>query len=481
MRSGPACRRRSTSRSTSTLTSTFISMVLRSTSSRLVPVLAWLVAASAQLAAQTPAPTASLRLSFADAVRLASGEVPVVALATLRTDEADARVRQARAALLPSLSVSGAWLNRTFNSKSLGIEFPDLPTTPPTPAIPELVGPFNNYDARFNVTQTLFDWSSVRRVRAAGAQADGSRAERGVTVEGSVLTAAIAYVRAVRAQAVVAARQADSGIAAELVGLAEAQRAAGVSPAIDVTRARAQLATAQGLLLVAKNQLDRGRIDVTRALGLDPATPLAFTDSLAPSLGAADVPVQRDSAVSAALANRPDLRAELARAAAARQTGSAIRAERLPRLELAGDYGVNGMTVPGAISTRDLTLQVSVPILDGFRREARLAEQDAVVRESQVREADLRRQIAAEVDAALLDLGSAEAQQAVAREQLRLAESELSQARERFKAGVAGNIDVITAQVGLVRARDTEIDARFTAATARISLARAAGVARTLH
>ena len=447
-------------------------MVSRSNSPRLIALLAWLVAASAPLAAQTPAPITPLRLSFADAVRLASGEVPVVALATLRTDEADARVRQARAALLPSVSVGGFWLNRSFNSRSIGISFP---------GIPELIGPFNNYDARFSATQTLFDWSSVRRVSAAGAQADGSRAERGVTVEGSVLTAAVAYVRAVRAQAVVAARQADSAIAAELVGLAEAQRAAGVSPAIDVTRARAQLATAQGLLLVAQNQLDRGRIDVTRALGLDPATPLTLTDSLAPSLGAADVPVQRDSSIAAALANRPDLRAEQARAAAARQTGSAIRAERLPRLEVAGDYGVNGNTVPTAIATRDVTLQVSVPILDGFRREARLDEQNAVVRESQVREADLRRQIAAEVDAALLDLASAEAQQAVAREQLRLAESELSQSRERFKAGVAGNIDVITAQAGLIRARDTEIDARFAAATARISLARAAGVARTLH
>ncbi len=459
-------------------------MVSRSNSSRLVAVLTWLAATGAPLAAQAPAPPPPLRLSFADAVRLASGEVPVVALATLRTNEADARVRQARSALLPSLSVGGSWLNRTFNSKSLGIDFPPVPTGPGgtlQPAVPELVGPFDTYDARFSATQTLFDWSSVKRMRAAGAQADGSRAERGVTVEGSVLTAAVAYVRAVRAQAVVAARQADSAIAAELVGLAEAQRAAGVSPAIDVTRARAQLATAQGLLLVAQNQLDRGRIDVTRALGLDPATPLAFTDSLAPSLGAADVPVRRDSAVSAALTNRPDLRAEQARAAAARQTGSAIRAERLPRLEVAADYGVNGRTVPHSIATRDVTLQVSVPILDGFRREARLDEQDAVVRESQVREADLRRQIAAEVDAALLDLGSAQAQQAVAREQLRLAESELSQSRERFKAGVAGNIDVITAQAGLIRARDTEIDARFAAATARISLARAAGVARTLH
>ena len=447
-------------------------MVSRSNSSRLVPALAWLVAAFAPLAAQTPGPTTPLRLSFADAVRLASGEVPVVALATLRTSEADARVRQARAALLPSASVGGFWLNRTFNSRSIGISFP---------GVPELIGPFNNYDARVSASQTLFDWSSVRRVRAAGAQADGSRAERGVTVEGSVLTAAVAYVRAVRAQAVVAARQADSAIAAELVGLAEAQRAAGVSPAIDVTRARAQLATAQGLLLVAQNQLDRGRIDVTRALGLDPATPLTFTDSLAPSLGASAIPERRDSAVGAALANRPELLAEQARAAAARQTGSAIRAERLPRLELAGDYGVNGPTAPRAIATRDITLQVSVPILDGFRREARLDEQDAVVRESQVREADLRRQIAAEVDAALLDLASAQAQQAVAREQLRLAESELSQSRERFTAGVAGNIDVITAQAGLIRARDTEIDARFAAATARISLARAAGVARTLH
>jgi outer membrane protein len=447
-------------------------MVSRSNKPWLIVLLAWLVAASAPLGAQTPAPPTPVRLSFADAVRLASGEVPVVALATLRTTEADARVRQSRAALLPSVSVGGFWLNRTFNSRSIGISFP---------GVPELIGPFNNYDARVSASQTLFDWSSVRRVRAAGAQADGSRAERGVTVEGSVLTTAVAYVRAVRAQAVVAARQADSAIAAELVGLAEAQRAAGVSPAIDVTRARAQLATAQGLLLVAQNQLDRGRIDVTRALGLDPATPLALTDSLAPSLGAADVPVQRDSAVSAALANRPELRAELARAAAARQTGSAIRAERLPRLELAGDYGVNGPTAPRAIATRDITVQVSVPILDGFRREARLDEQDAVVRESLVREADLRWQIAAEVDAALLDLASAEAQQAVAREQLRLAASELSQSRERFKAGVAGNIDVITAQAGLIRARDTEIDARFAAATARISLARAAGVARTLH
>src|SRR5216117_4243028 len=99
-------------------------MVSQRNSSRLTALAAWLVAASAPLAAQTPAPTTPLRLSFADAVRLASGEVPAVALATLRTSAAEARVRQARSALLPSLSLGGAWVNRDFNSKSLGIPFP---------------------------------------------------------------------------------------------------------------------------------------------------------------------------------------------------------------------------------------------------------------------------------------------------------------------------------------------------------------------
>ncbi len=443
-------------------------MVSRNNSLRLVAMLAALGAAP--LAAQAP-----VRLSFADAVRRAAGEAPTVALATLRTDEADAQVRQARSALLPSLSVAGVWVNRDFNSQSLGIPFP------PAFSLPNPVPPFNNYDGRITVTQTLFDWSNVTRVRAASARADGSRAERGVTVETAAQAAAVAYLRASRAQAVVAARQADSSIAAELVTLAGAQKAAGVSAAIDVTRARTQLVRAEGLLIVAGNERDRGRIALARTLGIDPATPLELADTLAGTLGAADLPAGRDAVLMVALAGRPDLGAELARATAARRTGTAIRAERLPRVGVEADYGLNGMTVPSALSTRQVALEVTIPILDGFRREARLSEQDAVVRESEVRERDLRQQITADVDAALLDLRSAAAQQLIAADQLRLAEDELSQSRQRFKAGVAGNIEVIDAQSNLIRARDTDIDARFAAASARVALARAAGVARTAH
>jgi outer membrane protein TolC len=124
---------------------------------------------------------------------------------------------------------------------------------------------------------------------------------------------------------------------------------------------------------------------------------------------------------------------------------------------------------------------VTIPILDGWRREGRAAEQQAVVKESEVRVRDLRQQVVADVDAARLDLASAAAQEVVSAERLKLALDELAQSRERFKAGVAGNIEVINAQSALVRARDTDIDARFAAASARVALARAVGLARTLH
>ena len=420
--------------------------------------------------AQTPGP--AMRLSFADAVARAGGTAPPVELATLRTAESSARLRQTRGALLPSIDAAAYWSNRTYNSQSFGFSFPGVPT---------LIGPFNNYDARLRGSQTLFSIATFKRVDAARAQLTSAQADQAVAAEGAAQLAAIAYLRAARAAAVVSARRADSSLAAELVALAQAQTTAGVSTPIDVTRARTQFVTAENGLLVAQNQAERARIDLARALGVDPATPLELSDTLRADLPAADVPSERNPAVGAALDGRPDLRAEIARGQAARQARAAISAERLPRLDLVADYGLNGPTVPSAISTRELQLQVSIPLFDGLRREGRIAEQDAVTREAAVRERDLRQQVAADVDAARLDLATAAAQQAIAAEQLSLAGDELRQARERFAAGVAGNIEVINAQVSRIRARDGDIDARFAAAAARVALARAVGAARSLH
>jgi outer membrane protein TolC len=440
--------------------------------SLLALVIAALVPVGLRAQGDTPLP-----LSFAAAVSRAAGAAPVVMLAGLRTDEARARVREARAPLLPGFSATGSWVNQTLNKDAFGIQFPSLPGVQSG----KRIGPFDLVDARLRVTQALFDYAGIVRVRAARSQLAGVRADSALAAESAVQATALAYLEAVRARAIVAARQADSALAAELVRLAQAQKDAGVGTAIDVTRAQTQLVAAVGGLVLARNLEQRAGIDLARALGLEPDTPFELTDTLAAALPLAELPAARDSLIALALERRPDLAAEQARGLAARRAGSAISAERLPRVDLSANYGANGLSFGEAIATRQIALQVTVPILDGFRRESRQAEQQSVVRAADVRLAELRRQVAADVDAARLDLASAAQLQAIAVDRLRLAQEELEQSRERFTAGVAGNIEVINAQLSFVRARDTDIDARFAAAVARVALARAVGVARLLH
>jgi len=185
--------------------------------------------------------------------------------------------------------------------------------------------------------------------------------------------------------------------------------------------------------------------------------------------------------VDTALARRPELKVERERARRAELERAAANAEYLPRLDVAADWGYNGPPSSDIIATRRIAVAVTVPILDGFRREGRAAEEGAAVEEARVREHDLAQQVEADVEGATLDLQSARQQESVASEQLGLAEEELRQARDRFTGGIAGNIDVINAQMALVHARDAVINARYGAAAARVHLARATGVAETVH
>jgi len=414
----------------------------------------------------------SQRLTLAGAVALATRNAPGVETARYAADEARARVGEARARLLPSVSLNGTWLNRSENLAAFGLT---------VPGIPGFVQPFNNYDARIELTQSVFDWSSIQHLRAEQFLTVGSSAYRTAAAQQGARAAALAYLAAVRAASLLSARQADADIAAQLLSLAEAQLQAGVSAPLDVTRARTQLVAAQGALLVARNQRQKADIDLALALGADAGTTYDLADTLTGDLGGSSAPADTAAALALALERRADLAAETATGDRARAERRAIASERLPRIGLAADYGPNGLTVPATRITQDVALVVSVPLLDGFRREARSDEERAVEQESHVRASDLRRRIAADVRSALLDLGSGIEQHTVAAQRLALAVEELDEARERFASGVAGNIDVINAQSSLILARDAEIDSRFTTAAARVSLAYAAGVAETIH
>ncbi len=440
-------------------------------------------------AAQTPGPSAppvseqptSVRLSLGDAARLAASQSAIAQGARLRADEAQARVRQRRADLLPTLSSYVQEAGRTFNTSTLGIDFPTPPGQPPVfDPKGQVEGPVNTLDVRGRVQQNLLDFAALGRVRSAQAQARSSSADADATAEQAATVASSAYVRAMRADADLRARQADTLLATELLRIAQSQLQAGTGVALDVTRARAQLAATRASFIASRNAQDHAHLDLLRSLALPVGTDVVLTDSLSAAAAGESLPDEA-TLVGQALRNRPDLVAEEERLRAAKQGVSAIKAERLPSLGLVADDGVIGKNGAKMLNTYTWGLQVTLPIFDGFRREARLQEQQSVVKEAEIRRRDLEQQAQADVRGALIDLAAAREQLDAATERLRFAEQELAQARDRFNAGVAGNADVVNASLALTASRTLVNDAETLYQLARVALARATGSVTTLR
>jgi outer membrane protein len=446
-------------------------------SRRAAAALAFVILLAGQAAAQDATPPR--RLTLGDAARLAVQQGAVAEAARYSAEQAHARVKQTRANLLPNLSAYAQQEGRSFNTATLGIDIPTPVGQPPLFAPNgQVISGVNTLDVRGRLSQTLIDVGAIQRVRSAGASARASDADAKNVAEQAADTAANAYLRTESAEARLSARWADSVLADSLLVIAREQVHAGVGVGLDVTRAESQVASMRAQLIAARNQRDRARLDLLRALGLPLDSDVQLADSLA-ALPVGDTLPDEKAAIENALRQRPDLRAADEQLQAAKQGLTAIKAERLPTLSVFGDQGLIGKG-DHLLGTYTWGVQVNLPILDGFSREGRAEEQRAAAREIEVRRHDLEQQAAIEVRGALLDLTSAREQLDAARERLRLAQQELSQAQERFRAGVAGNADVITASLEVNDSRTQLVDALTAYQSGRVALANAQGAVTAL-
>ena len=419
-------------------------------------------------------------ISLGGAARLAAERNASPQIARLKVDQAEARVRQSRAEFLPTVTAAALDNERTFNSASFGINFAN-PLTGKYTFDPdgEVLGPVKTWDFRGTLKQNIFDPGSFARLRAARANVTASAVEVSSAAQTVAADAALKYVLALRADAQYLARMDDSTLAAELLGIARDQLSAGVGIALDVTRAQSQLSMVRSQLIAAFMDRERARLNLVRAIGLPVDTRVTLTDSLTTLPSAPTLPTEAD-AVQRASHTRADLKALDEQAAAAQLALGAIRADALPTLALFADEGATGKSTQHLLNTYTWGIQLSVPVFDGLRRNGRAAEQRSAVNEIAVRRKDLLEQATADVRAALGDLRTAREQLTASQERVGFAEQDVAQARDRFRAGVSGNADVITALMTLNGARTQLIDARTSLQISRILLARAQGTVTDL-
>ena len=408
---------------------------------------------------QIPQELPVLKLSLKDAIEAALDKNPNVRLYKERIEAARGVSRTQLGALLPNLASSAKYNNQTFFQGTIG-------------GAPVRSQPFDIADARGTLSQSLFSWSLIERWRASRAALAVSEGESDTTKNDTMATVALNYLEVLRNSETEAARTANVELYKELVVFIKSRQSGGMATGLDTARLETQLENERQRLELAKSDVERTKLILINALGINFDLKLVLTDEL--KVPDEPVPTQ-EYAMDVALTKRPEMKVQEQRVQVSKLTLSSIKGERLPSLQAQGDYGLIGNKADSTLSTYNVGVTLSIPIFDGGQREGRIGESRSQLLQEEIKMNLVTRQITMELREALVTLTSAKEQLRIAKDGLKAALTEVQLARERFRVLSSNSLELSNALFSLVRARDNMIDGLFRANASRVNLARATG------
>lgn len=385
--------------------------------------------------------------------------------------QAHGQSRVARSALLPNISGSLAETVEQLNLQANGVR---IKSPIPGFGIPSIVGPFNFFDLRARLSQSVVDLTAWNNYRSSSEIVNADRLSLRDARELVVLAVGGAYLQVIAAEARVRSARAQLETANALFEQTSQQRKAGLMAQVDVDRSEVQMLTQKQRLVSLQNDLAKQKINLARMTGLPPNNHYELSDDV-PFAAAPSQDV--DEALKLAYTQRADLKASERQLRAAQHTVSAARAERLPSLALAGDYGVIGVNPAQSHGTFSLTGTLRVPLWQGGRAEGDIEQANASLNQRRAELDDLKRQIEAEVRNAYLDLEAASSQVEVSKRNIQVTQETLELTKQKFDAGVSDNLELVQAQESRAVADLDYINSLFAHNLAKLSLARATGSA----
>ena len=371
-------------------------------------------------------------------------------------------------ALLPHATLSPYVAASKINLGELGL------TSLGAITIPASVGPFSYFDSRATVTQAVFDWKSINATRAASQSVKSAEYSYKDARDLVVLAVGFVYLQGIADEARIETSEAQVKTAQALFDQATDQVNSGTSPAIDGLRARVELQTRQQQLIQARNDFAIQKLTVARVIGLAPGQEFELTDK-SPYQPIESISV--DGALKRAYDSRSDYKGAMAEVRAAQFSRRAATAGYLPSLSFNADYGAGGAHPSTATQVYDVRGTLTIPIFQGGSVHGDVLQADARLEQSRDRLDNLRAQIDSDVRTALLNLQSSAELVKVARSNVDLSEETLAQSRDRFTAGVTDTVEVVQSQQAVAAAHEQYISSLYSYNYAKISLARALGIA----
>jgi outer membrane protein TolC len=417
---------------------------------------------------QGKAASAVLQLSLSEALKRGLNYNLGARLSAQSVSAARGARMMALSQLYPRVSVGVTEVQEQINLAAMGFTG--------FPGIQSVIGPFNVFDARANVRQSVLDFSALRESRAADENVRAAEYSDQNIRNMVVYVCANLYLQAVAGKSRIEATKAQAKKAQVLYDLAVDQKAAGVSPGIEVLRAQVELQAQQQRLIVAENQVAKDKLALAQAIGL----PLGQEFNLTNGMSYTPAPaISLDESVQSAYRERADYQSAQSRVRAAELEKKAVLAGRLPKIDLSADYGDIGQRPWDSHGTFNVTTSVRIPILFGVLGksiEGRLLEADAALLQRESELDDLKGRIYYDIKKAFLDLEAAADRVQVAQSAIKLADEQVLQSQDRFHAGVANNVEVVQAQEALATASENYISSLQAHSAAKLALARAIGL-----
>jgi outer membrane protein TolC len=409
-------------------------------------------------------------LSLEDAVNIGLKQNLGGVLATDAVIDARGEKWQALSALLPNVATdTGFGLHQVNIKAAFGLSIH---------GVPPIVGPFGYFDSRAYLTQSVFDWTSIERARSSQVLQKSAEFSSKDARELVVLVIVSNYLLVVADQSEVESATSQRDTAKALLQQASDQQTAGLASAVDVLRSRVQLQSREQKLITAQNDFAKQKLALARAIGL----PLGQQFEITTRVTYQELtPSGLDEAIQSAYKARPDFESQVNRVRSAEFARKAAFAERYPSVGAEADYGLSGVNPGSSHGTVDAAATLHIPIFQGGKVHGDVLRADASLTEERQRLEDLRARIDQDVRDAYFDLEASGQEVSVEKSAVDLATETLEQSRDRFSSGVTDNIEVVQAQDALAIANDAYIASLYNYNLAKISLARATGVAESRY
>lgn len=372
-----------------------------------------------------------------------------------------------------------------------------------------------------NLSQNLFDGGRVRtQVRQAQASALGAAGNVGTARNALAYEVAQRFYEQLRQSRLVTQRQGQVALAQSQLALVQAQFQAGSVARSDIQSVLVNVSQAQLDLSTAKNDLRVAQTNFRNSLGLERGAALVLRDDLPASalptaqdlqaivsptssatadgattngatangatvaapvsvpVGSSTIPAAPtldalESYVALADRLRPDILQARASLQSAQASTKLAQINARPQITASAGYTVD----PRDTGTRGFTFStgLSLPVFDaGGRRASVNAAKDSAAA-AQINLEQTRKDVAADVEAAYVDIVGQQDRLQNARTLLEQARVNLENATAKYRAGAGIILDIVNAQTQLFNAQNTYTGIVYDAQTSRLNLDRATG------